>query len=552
MDENAIHDWLIRCFGPVQGELAWQQVSHLPDPIKEQLLNQDPSTLPNPAEVQQLMAAFTAGGLNTMGDMQQAVDAGPINVKLARSLALQQAAQGADAMVSAAEAQTFRRALSEANLWLDTVCTFDPAPGEPEILTRSAWVEGTIDAWARFAAPVAQSMSDALASVIAERLGGAFGEGEITGMFAGPVPIPIPDGMKDPAQLMKLLGNTSFAMQLGQAAGALSREVRGSFDQGIALLPNPAGGLIAQNVLAYAAALNGKPSSDAQQPQAEPVPEGAAGTLPMDGIGVSDPIPQDEVIAFLALVEVAHARLFAGVPWLMPRFEALIGKYARGITIDLDAMEEQLREAEHMDPQSLSDAVNLTKVGIPDTPEQQEALASLQTMLALVEGWVDCVVWRAGMAHLAHLEQLREMLRRERAVGGPAERTFESLLGMQLQPKRMREAAALWEMIGTADGDAARDARWGHPDLLPQLPEDRQSSGAASSGTPAAPQSAGTDGHPAAGTGADGQTGGSSIDWDAELSKLLDEEGHHGGDDGTGSDGDDATGSDGTDSPEVQ
>ena len=60
-------------------------------------------------------------------------------------------------------------------------------------------------------------MNDALASVISERLGGAFGDGEIAGMFAGPVPIPIPDGMKDPAQLMKLLGNTSFAMQLGHA-----------------------------------------------------------------------------------------------------------------------------------------------------------------------------------------------------------------------------------------------------------------------------------------------------------------------------------------------
>ena len=126
----------------------------------------------------------------------------------------------------------------------------------------------------------------------------------------------------------------------------------------------------------------------------------------------------------------------------MPRFEALIGKYARGITIDLDAMEEQLRDAGAMDPESISGAVNLTKVGIPDTPEQREALVSLETLMALVEGWVDCVTWRAGMAHIPHIEQLREMMRRKRAVGGPAERTFESLLGMQLRPKRMREAAA--------------------------------------------------------------------------------------------------------------
>lgn len=93
---------------------------------------------------------------------------------------------------------------------------FNPAPGETQVLTRAGWVEGTIDAWAQFASPVAQSMNDALASVIADRLGGAV-QGEIAGMFAGPVPIPIPEGMKDPEQLMKLLGNTSFAMQLGRA-----------------------------------------------------------------------------------------------------------------------------------------------------------------------------------------------------------------------------------------------------------------------------------------------------------------------------------------------
>lgn len=262
MDDNAIHEWLIKCFGPIQGEMAWQQISQLPEEIREQLMSQDPSRLPNPSEVQQMMAAFSAGGLNTMGDMQRTVEEGPINVKLAKSIALQQAnASGSASSVSAVDGEAARRAMSEANLWLDTACEFNPAPGDPDVLTRAGWVEGTIDQWAKFAAPVAESMNDALASVISERLGGAFGDGEIAGMFAGPVPIPIPDGMKDPAQLMKLLGNTSFAMQLGHAAGNLSHEVHGSFDQGIALLKNPAGGLIAQNATEYAKMLNGEASA---------------------------------------------------------------------------------------------------------------------------------------------------------------------------------------------------------------------------------------------------------------------------------------------------
>lgn len=136
-------------------------------------------------------------------------------------------------------------------------------------------------------------------------------------------------------------------------------------------------------------------------------------------------------------------------------------------------MEEQIREAESIDPDSMASAVNITKVAFPDTPEQKQAMKALENLLALVEGWVDAVVWRAGMAHIPHIEQLREMLRRERAIGGPAERTFESLMGMQLRPKRMREAAALWESIGAQEGPEARDAKWSHPDLLPQLPDEQ-------------------------------------------------------------------------------
>lgn len=550
MDDNAMRQWLIECFGPIQGEMAWQQISQLPDMVRDQIMSQDPSTLPKPDQVQSLMQAFTAGGLNSMGDMKRTVEEGPINVKLAKSLALQRAnGAGSETTVSAATGTALRGALSEANLWLDSACQFDPAPGEAQVLTRAGWVEGTLDAWAKFAAPVAASMGDALASVISERLGGEMG-GEVAGMFAGPVPIPIPDDMKDPGQLMKLLGNTSFAMQLGQAAGMLSHEVRGGFDQGIALLANPAGALIAQNVIEYAKALNGEAPAKADEqagapdsvaggsseshpigfvaPTADASSEAATqGDVPLEGIGTGPDIPLDEVAAYLALQETAHARLYASVPWLMPRFEALIGKYARGVAIDLDAMEEQLRDAGTMDPESISGAVNLTKVGIPDTPEQQEAMASLETLLALVEGWVDCVTWRAGMAHIPHIEQLREMTRRERAVGGPAERTFENLLGLELRPRRMREAASLWERITAGEGPEARDAKWGHPDLLPALPAD----GGSGEGDDADSKGLDSSGAANAASPAPAAASGDAIDWDAELSKLLDEQPGDSGDD---------------------
>lgn len=472
MDDNELRQWLIDCFGPVEGEAAWQQINNLPEQIKEQMLAQSPDQLPKPEDVKAMMQAFAAGGLQTTQDAAQAVEAGPINVKLAKSIALQEARKAdTTSMVDAQTGTQVRQAMSEANLWLDTTCNIDPVDatsGSPEALTPQAWVEQAIDAWAKFAGPVASSMNDALVNLLQERLGDIDGEIQGISMFAGPVPISMPEGLNKPADMIRLIGNTSFAMQLGRAAGALSHEVRGSFDQGIALLKNPAGGLIVSNIKKYAEELS---------------------------------IPEQEVMEFIALREVAHARLFAHVGWLMPRFESLITKYARGIDIDTEAMEEQLREATSLDPDALSGAMNVTNVSIPDSPEQKEALASLERLLALVEGWVDCVTWRAAIAHLPHVEQLREMARRQRAVGGPAERTFESLLGLQMHPKQLREAAAAWEQIGNEQGIEARDALWSHPDLLPTFADNEEV--ASHSQEPATNSNT------------------SSVDWDAELSKLL-------------------------------
>jgi len=101
------------------------------------------------------------------------------------------------------------------------------------------------------------------------------------------------------------------------------------------------------------------------------------------------------------------------------------------------------------------------------TEAQKAALARLETALALVEGWVDAVVDAAATGALPHSVALRETVRRRRASGGPAEQTFAALVGLQLRPRRLREAAALWSSVAEARGVEGRDALWAHPDLLP-------------------------------------------------------------------------------------
>ncbi len=63
------------------------------------------------------------------------------------------------------------------------------------------------------------------------------------------------------------------------------------------------------------------------------------------------------------------------------------------------------------------------------------------------------------------------MVRRRRVQGGPAEQVFSRLIGLEFRPRRVREAARLWEKLGAELGDAERDAFWRHPDVVPTAAE---------------------------------------------------------------------------------
>jgi uncharacterized protein (DUF2342 family) len=58
-------------------------------------------------------------------------------------------------------------------------------------------------------------------------------------------------------------------------------------------------------------------------------------------------------------------------------------------------------------------------------------------------------------------------MRRRRATGGPAEQTFATLVGLELRPRRLRDAATVWAAMEQKHGAAERDRLWSHPDLLP-------------------------------------------------------------------------------------
>jgi putative hydrolase len=170
---------------------------------------------------------------------------------------------------------------------------------------------------------------------------------------------------------------------------------------------------------------------------------------------------------FLAAREAAHQRLFAHVPWLVERLLGAVEAYASGIQIDTSRIEELTRGIDPANPAAIEEAMQTGLFEPQTTPEQQAALARLETLLALIEGWVDAVVADAVGERLPGADALRETLRRRRASGGPAEQTFATVVGLELRPRRLRAASELWRLLGEQRGTSGRDALWAHPDLVP-------------------------------------------------------------------------------------
>jgi putative hydrolase len=143
-----------------------------------------------------------------------------------------------------------------------------------------------------------------------------------------------------------------------------------------------------------------------------------------------------------------------------------ITEFAKGIHIDTDRLQQLAADFDPNNPEELREAMTSGALIPPKSEDQLAALGRLETMLALIEGWVD-VVTAEATTRLPSSVAIAETVRRRRASGGPAESAFATLVGLELRPRRLREAAALWQAVTDAVGNDGRDALWAHPDLVP-------------------------------------------------------------------------------------
>ncbi|MBK6763070.1 MAG: zinc-dependent metalloprotease [Micrococcales bacterium] len=361
--------------------------------------------------------------------------AGPVDWDLAKNLARQTISQKGDPSVNDNDVRRIGEAFDLAQVWLDAATTFPAGTATPGVWSRSEWLEHTWPAWQQIIEPIAEGVQQTLTTMP------DLGQVNLQDLGIPGLPENLPEGMPDLNQLAgplmnmaKRMGAAMFGAQVGNGLAVLADEVLGAADVTVPLTGDGRPALVSENVKAFGADLD---------------------------------VELGDLYLYLALREAAHQRLYAHVPWLRTAVETAVRAYASGISVDTEKIQEALRGIDPNDPQAMQEIMSSGVFEPAETEEQKQALSRLETLLALIEGWVQDVVTAGIDGRMPSAERLGETMRRRRASGGPAEKTFATLIGLELRPRALREASALWATLRDLRGIDGRDGVWRHPDFIP-------------------------------------------------------------------------------------
>ncbi len=374
----------------------------------------------DPAMLEKISGLMANSGMlqNLMANFQNIFSgsAEAVNWDLALSQALSISKASEQALESGLSSE-IPNAFEIAKLWLSEETGFETS--QPvKIMTRSIWAQDAIPLFRKLSEPIAVSMASALNESLAESM-----------------PEELKSSLGSATNFLGNAGATLFAMQLGQAAGNLASQVLIGSEIGIPLNDRPA--IVAQNLAELFKDLE---------------------------------TPRNELLIYLAIRELAGAALFAANPFLKEQIVAQIRNFAAGLRIDTTSIQELAEQLES--GQENQTVIELSSALMARTEDQEIALERIETALALIEGFVDSVSYAAAK-RLPSIEALQELYRRRRSSSGVGQKTFAVLLGLELTPRLVREAAGALTLVAERFGVEARDKLLSHPDLMPSIEEIR-------------------------------------------------------------------------------
>lgn len=306
-----------------------------------------------------------------------------------------------------------------------------------ELVDRVAWANANLEAFRPFVERLAKGLGGQFGAGSSPfgGLGGLGGMGGMGGMGgamggfggSGLGPPTGPGEMEpiDPAAaagigmgaIFGALGPLILGLEIGFLVGFLSRQVLGQYD-----LCLPRGDLAKLYfVIPNIADVQGDLGLDVRQLQ-----------------------------MYLALHEVTHQLEFSSIPWVRTHFVAMVERFVDAAEIDSSEAATRL--------QSLGDPENLQRLlAHPEellpmliTPPQQEMAREIETLMAVLEGYVEWVMDQVGPGYLPELSRTREGLNRRRAERSSVERLLEGLLGIDLKPAQYRAGERFVKAVAAA------------------------------------------------------------------------------------------------------
>ncbi len=236
------------------------------------------------------------------------------------------------------------------------------------------------------------------------------------------------------------MGGMAFGTQLGQGLGHLAKDVLTSTDVGLPLAPTGTAVLLPEAIAKFA-----------------------------DGLEQ----PAQEIIVFLAAARPRTSGCSrtsrgcgsaccrrsrstpAGSPWTSPASRRRRSRSTRPKLLSKPGKIEELMSAG-------------TSFEPTTSPGQEAALARLENAAGPHRGLGGARRRpRARRPHPQCGRPGRDDAPSFARPAAPAEQTFATLVGLELRPRKVREAAALWDKLLEASDIATRDGVWAHPDLMP-------------------------------------------------------------------------------------
>jgi coenzyme F420 biosynthesis associated uncharacterized protein len=283
-----------------------------------------------------------------------------------------------------------------------------PIP-EPERLGRAEWAEVNLDSLASLLEPVSERLGD--------RLSGA-------GPFAGP---------------LRAVTGATLAAESGLVVGYMSQRVLGQYE--VSML-------------------------DVEQPPR------LLFVVPNLVKAIRDlRVDSDSFLRWIVLHEVTHVFQFSGVEWLREHMAGLLRDYLRTVEVRIE------RGSAGGLP-SLPDPIQIVQefregglIALVQSREQRQVLASIQSAMAVVEGYSEHVMDAVGERVLPAYAGLRDAMDRRRRSRSYPERVLQRLLGLDLKMRQYEEGKAFCDRVVERGGIEVLNRVWDAPPALPSARE---------------------------------------------------------------------------------